>query len=208
MQDNTAHDSVNPVKGAIVFSNIVMTVSPTYAQEVRTAEGGKGLHSTLNSHTRKFMGILNGINTDAWNPRTDNFLKVQYSANDKQGKAENKAAMRRNLGLSSADDQRPVVGCITRLVPQKGVHLIKHAIYRTLEMGSQFVLLGSCPVPHIQREFEGIANQFQNHEHIRLILKYDESLSHAIYAASDMFIFPSIFEPCGLTQCLYKRFTL
>ncbi|PPD89943.1 hypothetical protein GOBAR_DD13116 [Gossypium barbadense] len=108
MQDKTAHDSVNPVKGAIVFSNIVMTVSPTYAQEVRIAEGGKGLHSTLNSHTRKFMGILNGINTDAWNPRTDNFLKVQYSANDKQGKAENKAAMRRNLGLSSADDQRPV----------------------------------------------------------------------------------------------------
>ncbi|PPD88096.1 hypothetical protein GOBAR_DD14969 [Gossypium barbadense] len=73
-----------------------------------------------------------------------------YSANDMQGKAENKAAMRRNLGLSSADDQRPVVGCITRLVPQKGVHLIKHTIYRTLEMGGQFELLGSCPVPHIQ----------------------------------------------------------
>ncbi|TYG76390.1 hypothetical protein E1A91_D03G098000v1 [Gossypium mustelinum] len=123
-----------------------------------------------------------------------------YSANDMQGKAENKAAMRRNLGLSSADDQRPVVGCITRLVPQKGVHLIKHTIYRTLEMGGQFELLGSCPVPHIQREFEDIANQFQNHEHIRLILKYDESLSHANYAASDMFIIPSIFEPCGLTQ--------
>ncbi|KAA3479036.1 putative starch synthase 4, chloroplastic/amyloplastic isoform X1 [Gossypium australe] len=206
MQDNTAHDSVNPVKGAIVFSNIVTTVSPTYAQEVRTAEGGKGLHSTLNSHSRKFMGILNGIDTDAWNPATDNFLEVQYSANDMQGKAENKAAMRRNLGLSSADDQRPLVGCITRLVPQKGVHLIKHAIYRTLEMGGQFVLLGSSPVPHIQREFEGIANQFQNHEHIRLILKYDESLSHAIYAASDMFIIPSIFEPCGLTQMIAMRY--
>ncbi|KAG4178375.1 hypothetical protein ERO13_A10G038700v2 [Gossypium hirsutum] len=206
MQDNTARDSVNPVKGAIVFSNIVTTVSPTYAQEVRTAEGGKGLHSTLNSHSRKFMGILNGIDTDAWNPATDNFLKVQYSANDMQGKAENKAAMRRNLGLSSADDQRPLVGCITRLVPQKGVHLIKHAIYRTLEMGGQFVLLGSSPVPHIQREFEGIANQFQNHEHIRLILKYDESLSHAIYAASDMFIIPSIFEPCGLTQMIAMRY--
>ncbi|KAG8482282.1 hypothetical protein CXB51_026986 [Gossypium anomalum] len=206
MQDNTAQDSVNPVKGAIVFSNIVTTVSPTYAQEVRTAEGGKGLHSTLNSHSRKFMGILNGIDTDAWNPATDNFLKVQYSANDMQGKAENKAAMRRNLGLSSADDQRPLVGCITRLVPQKGVHLIKHAIYRTLEMGGQFVLLGSSPVPQIQREFEGIANQFQNHEHIRLILKYDESLSHAIYAASDMFIIPSIFEPCGLTQMIAMRY--
>ncbi|KAL1108273.1 hypothetical protein V6Z11_D03G101800 [Gossypium hirsutum] len=76
-----------------------------------------------------------------------------------------------------AEFQFSCVGCITRLVPQKGVHLIKHTIYRTLEMGGQFELLGSCPVPHIQREFEDIANQFQNHEYIRLILKYDESLS-------------------------------
>ncbi|XVE88345.1 hypothetical protein DITRI_Ditri19aG0062200 [Diplodiscus trichospermus] len=206
MQDNSAHDRVNPVKGAIVFSNIVTTVSPTYAQEIRTAEGGRGLHSTLNFHSKKFVGILNGIDTDAWNPATDIFLKVQYSAKDLQGKAENKAAMRRHLGLSSADDHRPLVGCITRLVPQKGVHLIRHAIYRTLEMGGQFVLLGSSPVAHIQREFEGIANQFQNHEHIRLILKYDESLSHYIYAASDMFIIPSIFEPCGLTQMIAMRY--
>ncbi|OMP07257.1 Glycosyl transferase, family 1 [Corchorus olitorius] len=206
MQDNTAHDRINPVKGAIVFSNVVTTVSPTYAQEVRTAEGGRGLHSTLNFHSKKFMGILNGIDTDAWNPATDSFLKVQYSANDLQGKAENKASMRRHLGLSSSDDQQPLVGCITRLVPQKGVHLIRHAIYRTLEMGGQFVLLGSSPVPHIQREFEGIANQFQNHDHIRLILKYDESLSHYIYAASDMFIIPSIFEPCGLTQMIAMRY--
>ncbi|XP_017612539.1 probable starch synthase 4, chloroplastic/amyloplastic [Gossypium arboreum] len=206
MQDNSAYDRVNPIKGAIVFSNMVTTVSPTYAQEVRTAEGGKGLHSTLNFHSKKFMGILNGIDTDAWDPATDIFLKVQYTANDLQGKAENKAAMRRHLRLSSADDSQPLVGCITRLVPQKGVHLIRHAIYRTLEMGGQFVLLGSSPVPHIQREFEGIANQFQDHEHIRLILKYDESLSRYIYAASDMFIIPSIFEPCGLTQMIAMRY--
>ncbi|XP_021295195.1 probable starch synthase 4, chloroplastic/amyloplastic isoform X2 [Herrania umbratica] len=178
MQDNSANDRVNPVKGAIVFSNIVTTVSPTYAEEVRTAEGGRGLHSTLNFHSKKFMGILNGIDTDAWNPATDTFLKVQYSANDLQGKAENKAAMRRHLGLSSADDQRPLVGSITRLVPQKGVHLIRHAIYRALEMGGQFVLLGSSPVAHIQKEFE----------------------------ASDMFIIPSIFEPCGLTQMIAMRY--
>ncbi|KAF5752761.1 starch synthase 4 chloroplastic/amyloplastic isoform X2 [Tripterygium wilfordii] len=206
MQDNSAHDRINPVKGAIVFSNIVTTVSPTYAEEVRTAEGGHGLHSTLNFHSRKFMGILNGIDTDAWNPATDTFLEAQYSANDILGKAENKMALRRHLGLSFADHRRPLVGCITRLVPQKGVHLIRHAIYRTLELGGQFVLLGSSPVPHIQREFEGIANHFENHEHIQLILKYDESLSHSIYAASDMFIIPSIFEPCGLTQMIAMRY--
>ncbi|KAK7363272.1 hypothetical protein VNO77_05408 [Canavalia gladiata] len=206
MQDNSAHDRVNSVKGGIVFSNIVTTVSPTYAQEVRTAEGGQGLHSTLSSHSRKFIGILNGIDTDAWNPATDTFLQVQYNGNDLQGKAENKEALRRSLGLSSADVRRPLVGCITRLVPQKGVHLIRHAIYLTLELGGQFVLLGSSPVSHIQKEFEGIANHFQNHDHIRLILKYDESLSHSIYAASDMFIIPSIFEPCGLTQMISMRY--
>ncbi|XP_059664925.1 probable starch synthase 4, chloroplastic/amyloplastic isoform X2 [Cornus florida] len=206
MQDNSAHDRVNPVKGAVVFSNIVTTVSPTYAQEVRTAEGGKGLHATLNSNSKKFVGILNGIDTDAWNPATDAFLKVQYSANDLQGKAENKEAIRRHLGLSFADMRQPLVSCITRLVPQKGVHLIRHAIYRTLELGGQFVLLGSSPVPHIQREFEDIANHFLSHKHVRLILKYDESLSHTIYAASDMFIIPSIFEPCGLTQMIAMKY--
>ncbi|KAI4295402.1 hypothetical protein L6164_035451 [Bauhinia variegata] len=206
MQDNSSHDRVNVVKGAVVFSNIVTTVSPTYAQEVRTPEGGHGLHSTLSVHSKKFIGILNGIDTDAWNPATDPFLKVQYSAKDLEGKTENKEATRRKLGLSSADIRRPMVGCITRLVPQKGVHLIRHAIYRTLQLGGQFVLLGSSPIPHIQKEFEDIANHFQNHDHIRLILKYDESLSHAIYAASDMFIIPSIFEPCGLTQMISMRY--
>ncbi|MCL7050834.1 hypothetical protein MKW94_010957 [Papaver nudicaule] len=206
MQDHSAHDRVNPVKGALVFSNIVTTVSPTYAQEVRSAEGGHGLHTTINSHSKKFVGILNGIDTDAWDPSTDTFLKVQYSVDDLQGKVENKKALREELKLSSADSRQPLVGCITRLVPQKGVHLIRHAIYRTLELGGQFVLLGSSPVDHIQREFEGIANHFQNHPHVRLILKYDEALSHSIYAASDMFVIPSIFEPCGLTQMIAMRF--
>ncbi|CAN0880321.1 Probable starch synthase 4, chloroplastic/amyloplastic [Linum grandiflorum] len=132
MQDNSALDRVNSVKGAAVFSNIVTTVSPTYAHE-----GGKGLQSTLNSHSRKFVGILNGIDVDAWNPSSDGFLSTQYNANDLE------------------------VGCITRLVPQKAVHLIRHAIYRTLELGGQFVLLGSIPVAQIQQEFEGIANQFR-----------------------------------------------
>ncbi|KAJ8545339.1 hypothetical protein K7X08_017922 [Anisodus acutangulus] len=206
MQDNSANDRINPVKGAIVFSNIVTTVSPTYAQEVRTAQGGKGLHATINSHSKKFAGILNGIDTDAWNPASDDFLKVQYSASDIEGKLENKEALRRLLRLSSSETKRPLVGCITRLVPQKGVHLIRHAIYRTLELGGQFVLLGSSPVPHIQREFEEIGDRFQTHEHARFVLKYDEALSHLIYAASDMLIIPSIFEPCGLTQMIAMRY--
>ncbi|CAA7397654.1 unnamed protein product [Spirodela intermedia] len=206
MQDNSSHERINPVKGAVVYSNIVTTVSPTYAQEVRTAEGGRGLHETLNFHSRKFVGILNGIDTDAWNPATDSFLKYQYSADDLQAKEENKAAVRKHLGLSSANASQPLVCCITRLVPQKGVHLIRHAIYQTLELGGQFILLGSSPVTHIQREFEEISNHFQNHPHVRLILSYDDALSHAIFAASDMFVIPSIFEPCGLTQMIAMRY--
>ncbi|XP_073061655.1 probable starch synthase 4, chloroplastic/amyloplastic [Primulina eburnea] len=119
--------------------------------------------------------------------------------------------------MSSANGNQPLVACITRLVPQKGVHLIRHALYRTLELGGQFILLGSSPVSQIQessyifltfhaREFEEIGNHFRNHEHARLVLKYDESLSHLIYAASDMFIIPSIFEPCGLTQMIAMRY--
>ncbi|KAL2930786.1 putative starch synthase 4 chloroplastic/amyloplastic, partial [Bienertia sinuspersici] len=199
MQDNSVDDKINPVKGAVVFSNIVTTVSPTYAQEVRTHEGGRGLHTTLATHSKKFLGILNGIDTDTWNPATDARIVVQYNSSDLQGKEANKQALRKHLGLLS-DSMRPLIGCITRLVPQKGVHLIRHAIYRTLELGGQFVLLGSSPVHHIQREFEGIASQFENHDNVRLILKYDELLSRSIYAASDIFIIPSLFEPCGLTQ--------
>ncbi|WOL11080.1 hypothetical protein Cni_G19841 [Canna indica] len=206
MQDNSAHDKVNTVKGAIVFSNIVTTVSPTYAQEVCTAEGGRGLHQTLKSCSKKFVGILNGIDIDAWNPSTDKYISVQYSADDLRGKAENKDAIREQLKLSWSEGSRPLVGCITRLVPQKGVHLIRHAIYRTVELGGQFVLLGSSPVPHIQREFEDIAKHFQNHSHVRLLLRYDDALSHLIYAASDMFIIPSMFEPCGLTQMIAMRY--
>lgn len=204
MRDNS-HGRINVVKGAIVYSNIVTTVSPTYAQEVRS-EGGRGLQDTLKVHSKKFVGILNGIDTDTWNPSTDRFLKVQYSANDLYGKSANKAALRKQLKLSSTHASQPLVGCITRLVPQKGVHLIRHAIYKTAELGGQFVLLGSSPVPHIQREFEGIADQFQNNNNIRMLLKYDDALSHMIFAASDMFIVPSMFEPCGLTQMIAMRY--
>ncbi|KAL6851648.1 hypothetical protein ACP4OV_020212 [Aristida adscensionis] len=169
MRDNS-HGRINVVKGAIVFSNIVTTVSPTYAQEVRS-EGGRGLQDTLKVHSKNFFGILNGIDTDTWNPSRDRFLKVQYSANDLNVKSANKAALRKQLQLSSKYTSQPLVGCITRL-----------------------------------REFEGIADHFKDNSNIRLILKYDDALSHMIFAASDMFIVPSMFEPCGLTQMLAMRY--
>ncbi|KAK4271809.1 hypothetical protein QN277_020444 [Acacia crassicarpa] len=206
LQDNKAHDRVNLVKGGIVFSNIVTTVSPTYAQQLQTMEDGQGLDSTIRSQSHKFFGILNGIDTDTWNPNTDAHLKAKYNASDLQGKSKNKDELRKKLGLSSTHPRMPLVGCVTRLVPHKGVSLIRHAIYRTLEMGGQFVLLGSSPIPEIQKEFENVARHFQYHDHVRLILTYDEPLSHLIYAASDMFVIPSIFEPCGLTPMIAMRY--
>ncbi|GBG91694.1 hypothetical protein CBR_g53508 [Chara braunii] len=208
MQDNFAPDRINLLKGGIVYSNIVTTVSPTYAQEVRGPEEGRGLHVTLGQHASKFYGVLNGIDNEVWCPSTDPLLEYQYSPDDLGGKFANKMALRARLGMSctGADAEKPLVGCVTRLVPQKGVHLIQHAIYRTAELGGQFVLLGSSPVPHIQAQFEGVAREFENHPHVRLILKYDESLAHAIYGASDIFVIPSIFEPCGLTQLIAMRY--
>ncbi|KAG0622794.1 hypothetical protein M758_3G123800 [Ceratodon purpureus] len=208
MQDNSFHNKINLLKGGIVFSNVVTTVSPTYAQEVLRPEGGKGLHGTLGVHSKKFFGVLNGIDEEVWDPSTDVLLDYQYSAEDTDGKFINKQKLRERLGLASqgVDEKRPLVGCVTRLVPQKGVHLIRHSIYRTLEKGGQFILLGSSPVPQIQHEFEDIARQFEKHPQIRLVLKYDEALSHSIYAASDIFVIPSIFEPCGLTQMISMRY--
>ncbi|XP_024531361.1 probable starch synthase 4, chloroplastic/amyloplastic isoform X1 [Selaginella moellendorffii] len=205
MQDSFMHDRVNLLKGGIVFSNIVTTVSPTYAQEVRAPEAGRGLQVALSVHSNKFYGILNGIDVEAWDPSYDPILQHQYSAEDLSGKAANKASLQSQLRLN-VDKKRPLIGCITRLVPQKGVHLIRHAIYHTAEKGGQFVLLGSSPVPEIQREFEELSYKFEGHSDVRLLLKYDEPLAHSIYAASDIFVIPSVFEPCGLTQMIAMRY--
>ena len=114
-------------------------------------QGGRGLQVTLAEHTAKFSGVLNGIDTEAWDPLTDPLIEQQFDWRDLGGKAANKSALRAYLGLDLClGGDKPLVGCITRLVPQKGVHLIRHSIYRTLSQGGQFVLLGSSPVPDIQ----------------------------------------------------------
>ncbi|GJP68970.1 hypothetical protein CLOP_g25604 [Closterium sp. NIES-67] len=210
MRDNYAGNRINALKGGIVYSDVVTTVSPTYAMEVRGPEYGRGLQVTLQQHAGKFRGVLNGIDAVAWDPRTDALLHRAYGVEDavQGGKAANKAHLRALLGLSShgADAHKPLVVCVTRLVPQKGVHLIRHAIFRARERGAQFVLLGSSPVPDIQYDFESIAQQMASSGDVRLVLKYDEHLSHLLFAAADLAIIPSIFEPCGLTQLIAMRY--
>lgn len=185
---------------AMAFSDKATTVSPTYSREVSG-------NSVIAPHRYKFHGILNGIDPDIWDPYNDKFIPVSYtSENVVEGKRAAKEALQQRLGLKKAD--LPLVGIITRLTHQKGIHLIKHAIWRTLERNGQVVLLGSSPDPRIQNEFVNLANQLHSShtDRARLCLAYDEPLSHLIYAGADFILVPSIFEPCGLTQLTAMRY--
>ncbi|KAL1334609.1 hypothetical protein HN51_063553 [Arachis hypogaea] len=185
---------------AMAYADKATTVSPTYSREVAG-------NPAVAPHLHKFHGIINGIDPDIWDPYNDDFIPVPYtSENVVEGKRAAKEALQQRLGLKRGD--LPLVGVISRLTHQKGIHLIKHAMWRTLERGGQVVLLGSAPDPRIQREFEDLASQLQSahHDHARFCLSYNEPLSHLIYAGADFILVPSIFEPCGLTQLTAMRY--
>ena len=214
LQDPLNPTFINLMKGGIVYSDYVTTVSPSYAKEVLTPAGGKGLDPVLNLYLSKFKGVLNGVDYSYWNPEIDRYLPAHFSAretplnkydhNTLDRKGFLKMTLRQRLSLSEL--YRPIVGCITRLVPQKGIELIKHAINYTLENGGQFVLLGSSPFPEITKEFLELRNAHDSDPNIAMILHHEEETAHLIFAACDMFIVPSIFEPCGLTQLIALRY--
>ncbi|KAJ1427192.1 Starch synthase, catalytic domain [Sesbania bispinosa] len=185
---------------AMAYSDKATTVSPTYSREVAG-------NPAVAPHLHKFHGIINGIDPDIWDPYNDKFIPVSYtSENVVEGKRAAKEALQQKLGLKRAD--LPLLGVISRLTHQKGIHLIKHAIWRMLERGGQVVLLGSAPDPRIQNDFVNMANELHSlyHDRARFCLAYDEPLSHLIYAGSDFILVPSIFEPCGLTQLIAMRY--
>jgi starch synthase len=188
------------ISGAVQHSEVSTTVSPTYAVEISG-------HPGISPHLHKFYGIRNGIDVDIWDPSSDAMLPINYSIdNFEDGKAAAKKALRERMNL--ADGDVPIVGCVTRLTGQKGIHLIKHAAWRAMERGAQFVLLGSAPDPAIQADFNQLAEDLKTQypDRSRLHFAYDEPLSHLIFAGSDMFLVPSMFEPCGLTQMIAMRF--
>lgn len=214
MQDNYQLETINLLKGGIVYSDFVTTVSPNYAMEVLTPDGGRGMESTLLEYKEKFVGILNGIDYSYWNPEIDRYLPAHFSPREAPNgkkdrntidkKAYVKSVLRERLGL--AEMYAPIVGCIARLVPQKGIDLIKHTLVHTIAKGGQFVLLGSSPIPEIDRDFHELKRQYTDHPQVYMILHHNEELAHMIYAGSDMFIVPSIFEPCGLTQMIALKY--
>eukprot|EP00793_Prasinoderma_coloniale_P005070 PRCOL_00000831-RA len=184
---------------AMAACSMATTVSPTYANEISG-------HPAIAPNHGKFHGIRNGIDPDIWSPEDDMWLPVHYDeTNIVEGKAANKLALQQRLNMAQ-DPDRPLVGIVTRLTHQKGIHLIEHAIHKVLERGGQVVLLGSAPDPRVQGGFEAMRHGVEQTPHGRMVLTYDEPLSHLIYAGADFICVPSMFEPCGLTQMIAMRF--
>lgn len=203
MVDPRAPGDINFLMAGVTFSHFVTTVSPTYLKEILTPGKGHGLDDFLQQHRSKMRGILNGLDYSYWDPATDPYLVCPYSKQTLAGKAENKRHLQRRLGLKESD--APLVASITRLVPQKGPDLIEHGLRYTLEQDGQFVLLGSSPIPSMQTHFEQVQAELKG-KGAAFCLIYDEPLSHLIYAAADLLLVPSIFEPCGLTQLIALRY--
>ncbi len=189
------------IKGGLVFSDRITTVSPEYAREIQTPEYGHGLDGVLSHRKDRLTGILNGIDTRVWNPEEDPELAFRYGLDHLKNKAQCQAQLQRELGLKV--DGGPLLGFIGRLVEQKGVDWLIEVIPTLLERGCQLVLLGSGearyeePLKQLAREWPG---------QMSLTLGYNEGLSHRITAGCDMFLMPSRFEPCGLNQMYSLRY--
>ncbi len=204
LQDNFSSSAINLMKGGIVYSNFVTTVSPTYANEIMNTDQGFGLGHTLYEHRNKIGGVLNGVDYDFWNPEIDGNIPYNYGIDKLDSKFGNKEVLRQRLLLR--EDFKPIIAYVGRLDHQKGVHLIKHAIFYALNNGCQFVLLGSSADHELNDYFWQLKQQLNDNPDCHLEIGYNEELAHLIYAGSDMIIIPSLFEPCGLTQIIAMKY--
>ena len=198
------HVGVNFTRGAILYSNFVTTVSPHHAWEVRHTDLGCGLGHALHRHQSKFGGILNGLDYEMWNPEMDPHIPQRYGVASLDGKAANTRALRERLLLR--DDPSPIVAYVGRLDTQKGLHLIRHAIFHTIARDAQFVLLGAGSEPGINEDFWQLKRMLNDNPDCHLEIGYDEELAHLIYAGADLLVMPSLYEPCGLTQMIALRY--
>ncbi len=205
LMDNFNPMALNLMKGGIVYANVFTTVSPHHAWEAHHTELGYGLGGTIDRHQEKFKGILNGISYEMWNPETDPLIPHPYTAQTFEEKAKNKKELRDRLLLDATKD-KPIVCYIGRLDGQKGVHLVHHALYYVMSRGAQFVLLGSATEPSINSWFWHEKNYLNENPNCHLELGFNEELAHLIYAAADIIVVPSNFEPCGLTQVIGLKY--
>jgi starch synthase len=204
--DDGQPGAVNLLKGGIVYSDFVATVSPNHAQEARYGDGAFGLGHTLSLHEHKFGGILNGVDYDVWNPEVDPAIPAGYSTEDLDGKYENKERLRDSFWLQKKDDT-PIVAYVGRLDGQKGMHLVHHALFYALAKGAQFVLIGDAVHGNgITNHFRQLKVHLNDNPDCHLEIAYDEELAHLVYAGADMLVVPSMFEPCGLAPMVGLRY--
>ncbi len=190
------------LKAGLFYADHLTTVSPTYAHEIQMPEGGRGLDGLLRGRHAQLTGILNGIDTDLWNPARDPLLPATYSPDSLLAKTTNRGALRARFGLAD-DPDRPVVGLVGRLTEQKGADLLGWAVEAVQAARVQVVVLGSGD-PAIEGTLRGLAAAMP--DTFAVTVGYDEALSHLVQAGSDFFLVPSRFEPCGLTQMYALRY--
>lgn len=203
VRDNRSHREMNCMKGGIVYSNFVTTVSPNHAGEAKHDQG-HGLEHALFVHGGKFGGVVNGIDYEVWNPEVDRYIPVRYGQTTIEDKYQNKRALRERLWIK--DDAQPIIAYVGRLDDQKGIELIRHALFYALRNSAQFVLLGTAPDPNIGAQFWHLKRQLNDNPNCHLELAFNEELSHLVYAGADLVVVPSRFEPCGLTQMVAMRY--
>ena len=193
----------NMLKGGITYCNKLTTVSNTYAGEIQTEEYGEGLEEHLRYHSSKILGIVNGIDTDIWNPATDKLLAAQYDSQSViKNKKVNKKALQESLGLE-VDDHKIVIGLISRLTNQKGLDLVNDVIPSIMDEHTQVVVLGTGDAMY-EDAFRYYENKYKGN--FCAYIAYNENVAHNIYAGCDALLVPSRFEPCGLTQLISMRY--
>lgn len=196
------YDKVNILKGGIVFSDIINTVSPTYSNQIQTREFGYGLEGVLAKRRDSLFGILNGLDYSIWNPQADKFIAKNYAIKEIQDKYKNKQDLQKICKLPAKADV-PLFGIVSRLAEQKGFDLLSDAMEAICKMDLQLIILGTGDLKyHIM--LENIVKKYP--KIISLQLKFDDALAHKIYAGSDIFLMPSKYEPCGLGQMISLRY--
>lgn len=195
-------NSINFMKGALLYADKISTVSPSYAEELKTPFYGEGLDWIFRQRTDNLVGILNGIDTDAFNPRTDATIFERYSEKNVRRKVKDKEALQRELGLE-VNPTRPLVALVGRLTKQKGIDLVLWGLQRLLTRSIQVVVLGTGD-SNYEQSLEAAAHAHPGEVAVRIA--FDLGLSRRIYAGADMFLMPSLFEPCGLAQMIAMRY--
>lgn len=192
------HGDANFLKAGIVFADKLSTVSPTYAEEIRMPYYGEGLDGILRTRVRDLTGILNGIDTTVFNPAADPLIPYPYNVSSLDEKQKNKEALIAELGLT-INPHAPLIGMVTRLTKQKGIDLVMRVFDEIIHAGAGFILIGTGEKQY-ENFFRGVAQRTHNRAYG--ITMFDDRLAHRIYAGSDFFLMPSMFEPCGLAQMI------